>query len=470
MVKIHRTVRRTTVALACAVLLAIALQWTVAQAGITREPASKPPTGAVLATGVPATESAALSATAPVTSPAAAIVVVQTDQGVVVRPITFTQPLSGLAALLATGLDVAVAESSFGPAVCAIEGVGCPADDCFCNANEFWNYAYAQGGAWQGYAVGAGASVITQTGALEGWRWGAFEGTMAISPARAQAAVAALMWLQGQQSAKNGGYGGMSGTAETMLAIGANGIAADAWRAEGASPSLQTHARIHQAKFSRKDVASAGKTAAAIAAADACWTANAIRPSAWFSDTLGAYAPHAGFNAWGILGTLAVSETVPTSAVENLRESILPEGAWEWQSGFGPDTNTTALAIQTLIAAGEPVTATEIVSGLAYLRQAQQPDGGFAYDLKGGFGSDANSTAYVIQALAAAGEDAESEAWRVDGHTAIDWLLSVQMADGGFAWQPGTGSNLAATQQAIPALLGRAYPIAVKAVERCTRR
>lgn len=111
--------------------------------------------------------------------------------------------------------------------------------------------------------------------------------------------------------------------------------------------------------------------------------------------------------------------------------------------------------MQALIAAGEPVTATEVVSGLAYLKQAQQPDGGFAYDLTSGGGSDANSTAYAIQALVAAGEDPAGEAWRVGGVLPVAYLLSLQLPDGSFEWQKDLGSNLFATQQAIPALLQR---------------
>ena len=85
---------------------------------------------------------------------------------------TFTEPISGLAALEQSGLDITVADTSFGPAVCAIEGVGCPADNCFCDANRYWAYSYADGADWQSYPVGASQSVISTTGAIEGWFWG----------------------------------------------------------------------------------------------------------------------------------------------------------------------------------------------------------------------------------------------------------------------------------------------------------
>ena len=95
---------------------------------------------------------------------------------------------------------------------------------------------------------------------------------------------------------------------------------------------------------------------------------HSLQPSAYFSDTLAAYAPDSGFNAWAILGTISLSQTVPSSAVEALAAQQQSNGGWEWQPGFGTDTNTTAVALQTLVAAGYPVTATEVVSGLAFLK------------------------------------------------------------------------------------------------------
>ncbi len=348
----------------------------------------------------------------------------------------------------------------------AIAGTGCPVTDCFCGGDNFWNYSAWDGEAWAGYPVGASSSIITQTGAIEGWRWGVYTGTATSPLGVVDAVPAALAWLRAQQSPSDGGYSGMGGAAETLFALGANGIAARDWQTP-AGRSLETYARSQQTKFARHDPAGAGKVAVALAAADACWNGRSRLPMAWYDEAMGGYSAESGFNAWGILGTLALSETVPVTAVESLRTAILPDGGWEWMAGFGPDSNTTALIIQTLVAAGEPVTATEIVSGLAYLRQAQQDDGGFAYDLTSGGGSDANSTAYAIQALAAAGEDPAGDAWSVDGVTPIDYLLGLQLDDGSFEWQVGTGSNLFATQQVIPALLQRPYPIAVRPLEKC---
>jgi hypothetical protein len=217
-------------------------------------------------------------------------------------------------------------------------------------------------------------------------------------------------------------------------------------------------------------VAEAGKLAVASVAAGGCRTARSLAPSAYFSATLGAYAPDNGFNAWGILGTLALSQTVPATAVEALAAQQQPDGGWEWQGGFGTDTNTTALAVQTLLAAGYPVTSTEVVSGLAFLQNSQVAGGGFVYDpAMPENGPDANSTAYALMALSAAGEDPASAAWTVDGRGPVDFLIGVQLPDGSLAWQAGTGPNLLATAQAVTALLGRSYPLAVGELALCRR-
>jgi hypothetical protein len=285
------------------------------------------------------------------------------------------------------------------------------------------------------------------------------------------AAAQALAWLRGQQEPATGGYGdGLGGAVEVMMALGANGERMAAWQPLTGTRTLADFVRLRATRYSRQGAAEAGKLAVAAVAAGGCRTTRSLQPSAYFSPTLGAYAPDNGFNAWGILGTLALGQAAPSSAVEALALQQQPSGGWEWQAGFGADTNTTALAVQTLLAAGYPITATEVVSGLAFLKSGQVAGGGFVYDPSmPQNGADANSTAYALMALSAAGEDVAGEAWTVDGSTGVDFLLSVQLPDGSVEWQAGTGPNLLATAQTVTALLGRPYPPAVGAIEMCRR-
>jgi hypothetical protein len=380
-----------------------------------------------------------------------------------VRPFTFTGEISGLDVLALSGLDVVTAATSFGPVVCSIEGVGCPATDCFCNATHYWAYNAWDGVAWQPYPVGAGSSVITRTGAVEGWYWSAF-GDVQAPAAPALAAGEALRWLQTHQK-NDGGYGGAGATVETLLAAGANRLTPGAWRAGDGGESLTAAALRDLPAYARSGAAAAGKSAVALAAAGFCVPPALALPGTFYDPATAVYSGQSGPNAWALLGARASSETVPPAAVRGLARQALPGGGWEWAPGWGADTNSTALAVQALLSAGEPLTATAVVSGLAYLKTAQNGDGGFAYALEGNTpgASDANSTAYVVQALAAAGEDVRGPAWTVGGRGPLDYLLSLRTVDGSFAWQAGGGPNLLATQQVIPALLGQPHPLVFRA-------
>ena len=273
-----------------------------------------------------AQEDGAVTATMPATG-AVAHVVVQSGGDSLVRAITFTAPISGIQALLSTGLSVTVADTSFGPAVCAIEGAGCPADNCFCDSNRFWSYSSWDGTQWQPYQVGASQSVISATGAVEGWRWGEGDNP-ALGAPQAIAAANALAWLHSQQDATTGGYGdGLGGAVEVMLALGANDEQIGDWRPVTGTHSLADFVRLRATRYSRQGVAEAGKLAVAAVAGGGCRTIRSLQPAAYFSDTLGAYAADSGFNAWGILGTLALSQT---GAVERSRGTGCPAAGRRW--------------------------------------------------------------------------------------------------------------------------------------------
>jgi hypothetical protein len=113
------------------------------------------------------------------------------------------------------------------------------------------------------------------------------------------------------------------------------------------------------------------------------------------------------------------------------------------------------------VAAGIPLTDSAIISGEAYLDSAQTPEGGYNYDPNSPYGTDAdaNSTAYVLQALNALGVEAPDQA--------IAFLLQLQGPDGALGWQTAQPANLGSTQQAIPALLGKSYPLKRAALQAC---
>jgi hypothetical protein len=93
---------------------------------------------------------------------------------------------------------------------------------------------------------------------------------------------------------------------------------------------------------------------------------------------------------------------------------------------------------------------------LTYLRSVQSDDGGFGFLL--GADSDPNSTALVIQALVAAGEDIEARGpWDRAGGPPLDALMSYFNSDTGAFQYAGTDSAFA-TYQAVPALMLAPFP------------
>ncbi len=386
-----------------------------------------------------------------------------------VREITFTTPISGLLALQNSGLQVVTQDYGGGfIAVCSIEGVGCPASNCFCDT-RFWSYEYWDGSAWQGYPVGASQSTVSD-GGVEGWRWTEY-GVGSLPPApHLVAAQAALDWLAGQQSASTGGFGGDSASVEGLLAFSANHLPADELRRDPAALSLMGYWLGKGAPYAQKGVSEAGKLATGLAASQGCWPYGTQTPEDYYNPADGQYTADAGPQAWAMLGTAALGETVPLTATQQLASQQQADGGWEWTPGGwggGTDTNTTALAIQALVAAGASPTATQVISGLNYLHAAQNSDGGFPYDPDSPWGtaSDANSTAYVIQALRAAGIDPAT--WQMGSADPFSYLLAMQLPEGSFEWQAGYGANLVATAQAVPALLGRAYPFSASSLAGC---
>ncbi len=157
-----------------------------------------------------------------------------------------------------------------------------------------------------------------------------------------------------------------------------------------------------------------------------------------------------------------------TGAASHLESKQLDDGCWEWCDGWGCDTNTTALAIEALLAAGGDPSDNAIEDALDYLDDAQNKDGGWPYDPLSSWGtdSDANSTAFVIQALVAAGEEIDD--WDRGGTTPLDALLLFQNPETG-AFTYSGDDDAYATYQSIPALLLEPYPGAPKAVKRESR-
>jgi uncharacterized repeat protein (TIGR01451 family) len=400
------------------------------------------------------------------------VVVRFADNDVVARAVTFTHPISAYKALQLAGLNPVGADTIYGLMLCGIDGVGkAKPDGTDCdNGTRYWGTGYWSDGAWAPRMVGAAQAMIAESGHVESFSWSDPFWTP-IDPPPAPPLTSGskgLDWLRGQQQ-DDGGFGTPGGTAEVLIAIGANRIDATTWRH---SPSVLANMLangVSLASSGYDPAAGAGKLAVALAANGGCWPVGAAKPMDHYNSVSGTFGINIGSHTWAMIGTAALSQNVPASATAHLELVQLPSGGWEWSAGWGADTNSTALAIQALVAAGEPVTSTAVVSALNYLGGAQNDDGGFPYDPASPWGtdSDTNSTAYVVQALLAVGQDPLTGTWTVTSSNPISFLVSMQLPDGSFEWQKGFGGSQFATQQAIPALLFRPFPVKVAATDPC---
>lgn len=193
-----------------------------------------------------------------------------------------------------------------------------------------------------------------------------------------------------------------------------------------------------------------------------------MRPNGLFGDQLPTYD---GVYRQGLslaaLANAGVTGSQVRPAVRWLKNQQCADGGWmsyrktasipcpaDDPSTFsGPDTNSTALAVEGLTAQGDaPVNdPTSFLQGLE--------------TVKAGWGeygppTDPDSTALVIQGLIALKAPVSVAPWVKSGNRdPVSALRSFQLADGAFTY-PGTSGrpNLLSTEQAIPALMRKALP------------
>ena len=297
----------------------------------------------------------------------------------------------------------------------------------------------------------------------------------ALSQSAAMSPVeAASAWLRQQQDAA-GGFIGLSGepdpgtTTDAVMALYAAQQSDPAAAAALDAAMTYLEREENGAAYARTGPGQAAKLALAVvtrgrdprqfASLDlvAAMTAPLATPVP--EGTAGIYGDDLYDHALVLIALTAAGEAVPDAALEPLRISQGTDGGWAFDGSTAPgaaDSNTTALVIQALVAAGygeDPM----VGRGLAYLSTLLVPDGGFAYGPADPLVADANSTALALQALIAAGEDPTTPEW---GNAPLA-LARFQTPSGGLRYMAADEEpNLLATVQAIPAMEGLPLPIA----------
>jgi Prenyltransferase and squalene oxidase repeat len=145
--------------------------------------------------------------------------------------------------------------------------------------------------------------------------------------------------------------------------------------------------------------------------------------------------------AWGVLAFRAAGTAVPKKTIRWLLARQTRAGGWGWNPGAA-DSNDTAAVVQALASAH--VRGRPIRRALTFLfRYYRNRDGGF--ELTPGRGSDAQSTAWAVQAFVAAG--------RQPPRGALAYLRRLHRADGSFKYSRRySATPVWVTAQVLPAL------------------
>ena len=286
----------------------------------------------------------------------------------------------------------------------------------------------------------------------------------------AHATTASLLYLQTQQSSANGSIpeGSSTDAVSEQYAIGAAAAGYDpkALR-HGTGPSVMTYLST-QAASACATAGGCGLLIQAVVAAH-------LNPNSFGGVNLvttlkamytsGVYGDGEAFTeSLAIQGLVAAGQTIPSAAVHHLVAAQDSDGGWDYllikddpNSGTNfdtSDTNSTAMVLMALNAAGAHG---RNASGLAWLHTQQDSDGGFPY--QAGAGSDPDSTALVLQALLATGQNPDASSWSPGGHNPLADLIATQDAAGGYTFPGNSGPDAFTTVQVPPALARAPYPL-----------
>lgn len=376
-----------------------------------------------------------------------------------VRTVTFTEStISGLEAL-----ERAFTIESAEGAVCSIEGTGCPSTDCFCAFPPYyWQYLHRDNGAWLYSEVGPAEYQIGD-GAVEAWVW---DGALPPPTDTIFAAHAALEWMRPQQQA-NGSYANsMGATIDVLLSVAATNENTDEWATDGGA-SMNDYLLDQGAAYAT-NVGRTGKLALGVAAAgldprNFVGSDLVLSLTTYYSPTTGSFGATNWDQSLAMLGWRAAGEGIPLTATLYLRNQANGDGGFGFAPGSSSDVDSTALVLEALVAGGEPLTSTVVISAVNYIDTTQESDGGLPY--QAGTGSNTNSTGYALQGIIAAGADPLTLPFAISDTGPIPYLLEMQTPSGGFAYMDvGEGPDLFATVQTLPGLVGKPFPYLSNAV------
>ena len=276
-----------------------------------------------------------------------------------------------------------------------------------------------------------------------------------------------LSFLAGAQNA-DGGFGGASGqsSSELYTAWVAMGLAA-----AGRNPSdfdRGGHSVLDSLRNQASTLQGLGDAERTILALSACGaSAYSFAHRNLVSEVLAARAPDGSFEhlvnltAFAIFALRAVGHSASFTAIREAAGWIERQQNGDGGFGFGAhgspsDVDDTGAAVQALVDAGAR-NRHVLAAAAGFLTGAQNLDGGFPQQPGGK--SNAQSTAFAVQGLIAAGTNPGSVRRR-GSRSPLGYLESLRAPGGSIRYsRTGTQTPVWVTAQALIALSGKTFPV-----------
>jgi hypothetical protein len=339
-------------------------------------------------------------------------------------------------------------------------------------------------------AIAAGTVVLVL--ALSGFRYTGFGDNGAKAKARAGTAFITSKQLA-DGSFEVAGFAGFE-TPDAVLAIAENAQTSATWsRSEALAAVLATKRGSNSALHAIDDLADskidAGQAAKLVqlVARPLGLSATKFNPDQDHAVNLEAIidAGHKSDGSYGAFNATLFAAMakrklggVPADTLAYIRAAQESGGGWNFAGdptgvAAPADTDTTALAIEALVAAGVKRTDPDLQQGLTFLASNHQADGSWQ-----SFGSpDPNSTSLAVVAISAAGYDPTTSCWRDSTVPAssgspytspVKWLKADAASNGRFkSPNDSFGVNTFATSQAIQALRRSWLPVDRLTAQAC---
>ena len=189
-----------------------------------------------------------------------------------------------------------------------------------------------------------------------------------------------------------------------------------------------------------------------------------VRALLAFRDRNGSFCDLSNLTAFAVFALRAAgysaADPLVRSAGRWLAEQQDSDGGFGFATrGAGSDVDDTAAVVQALFDSGAPRTGSALGRATAFLIHAQNPDGGYPQQLGGQ--SNAQSTAWAVQGLIATGRN-PAAVTREGSRSPLGYLESLVTPDGSVRYsRTGSQTPVWVTAQALTALAGKTFPIAL---------